>query len=67
VHFGGQQLESERLRDHVAQLARRLARALQAVAPVGRPADKQARKAKARRLPAPPARLRAPRARRTPV
>ena len=49
VHFGGQQLESERLRDHVAQLARRLARALQAVAPARTP-DKQARKAKARRL-----------------
>ncbi|KAK9833458.1 hypothetical protein WJX81_007146 [Elliptochloris bilobata] len=46
VHFGGQQLESERLRDHVAALARRLAKALQAVQPAPSP-DKQARKAKA--------------------
>ena len=47
VHFGGQQLESERLRDHVSALARRLAKALQAVQPAPSP-DKQARKAKAR-------------------
>ena len=49
VHFGGQQLESERLRDHVSALARRLAKALQAVQPAPSP-DKQARKAKARPL-----------------
>lgn len=33
VHFGGQQLESDRIRDHISALARRLTKALHMVEP----------------------------------
>lgn len=33
VHFGGQQLESDRIRDHISALARRLTKALNMVQP----------------------------------
>lgn len=33
VHFGGQQLESDRIRDHISGLARRLNKALHMVKP----------------------------------
>ena len=33
VHFGGQQLESDRVRDHISALARRLTKALHMVEP----------------------------------
>lgn len=33
VHFGGQQLESDRIRDHISALARRLTKALHMVQP----------------------------------
>lgn len=33
MHFGGQQLESDRVRDHISALARRLTKALHMVQP----------------------------------
>jgi translation initiation factor 3 subunit A len=41
VHFGGLRLESDRLRDHIATLARRMAKAVTMIDPAPAP-DKRA-------------------------
>lgn len=45
VHFGGQQLESDRVRDHISALARRLTKALGMIQPEA-PKETEARRLK---------------------
>ncbi|PSC76450.1 eukaryotic translation initiation factor 3 subunit A-like [Micractinium conductrix] len=45
VHFGGQEVESERVRGHIATMARRLTKALAVINPAP-PADKEERRAR---------------------
>lgn len=45
VHFGGQQLESDRVRDHISALARRLTKALGMIQPEV-PKDQEAKRLK---------------------